>query len=475
MRGPATRTCLLALLVGRGFAPQDSFTGQRVGDGIAPWADLGPVQVCLGNEFLGPPDSEPGGVCIPTSVVEQPCTTDNDCRSRETCVCGGCTIQYCTVNSDCSGGRLCSFGERRCDITCATDDDCSIDDVCFNNTCRGRCGDDGDCQTGEVCNSQNRCITVACSDNDGCLVGERCNLERVPRVATEPSVLAQARPGEPRFTMWLELSDVELQDQRAIWRAVSSDGVHYKVDPARPVLEDGNSAHAPSVIRNASGYTLYYHLGDGAEIRAASSPDGITFAAPSTVLAGGAGASAKRAPGAADLPDGSVVLYYEAGDGDGIGMARGEIGGALTEIGTVLTPTDLEDPPADAHAAQFWVGIEKVRSPLALATSGATGEPSLRIWFSAFGTESADALQYGELLPIAPTYSLGYASASVAAPEQLTIWPYNPVVDRVVAFLEHRSELAPAVVQVVDSAQRPIGGEGPVTLNRMSVAGNGSY
>lgn len=478
----------LALAAGCGFAPQDRFDGQRAGDGIAPWTDLGPVQICLGNEFLGPPDSTPGGVCIPTTVVEGPCLTDADCRSRETCVCGSCTVQYCTVNSDCSGGRLCSFGEQRCDKTCAIDDDCAIGDVCFNNTCRGRCGDTSDCQTGEVCNSQNRCITVPCSDDDGCLAGERCNVERVPRVATEPSVVARTQPEEPRFTMWLEISDAELQQQRAIWRAISADGVHYRVDPAQPVLEDGNAAHAPSVVRGDSGYALYYEQGDGAEIRVATSSDGIEFGTPATAVTGGAGPAAVHAPGAAMLPDGTVAVYYEVGDGASVSLARGSIGDALDIVGTVLTTEDLEDPPDDGIAPQFWVDIEKVRSPSAMTTISASGMPSLRMWFSAFGRESPDALQYGELIPIAPTFSLGYAASSIDAPERLTTWPFNPILDRVVAFLEHRSELGPTVVQVVDDDCKPIGGyllyymdaetessDGPITLNRLSVAGNGSY
>ena len=51
---------LVALVAGCGFLPEDNFTGKRAGDGIAPWTDLGPVQVCFGNQYLSPPDGEPG-------------------------------------------------------------------------------------------------------------------------------------------------------------------------------------------------------------------------------------------------------------------------------------------------------------------------------------------------------------------------------------------------------------------------------
>ncbi|HUH02617.1 MAG TPA: hypothetical protein VML75_11545, partial [Kofleriaceae bacterium] len=282
------RTLLAIICVaGCGFGPQDDFTGQRAGDGIAPWADQGPVQICLGNEFIGPPDTDPGGLCASRNLAEAPCAGDGDCRSRETCVCGRCTVQYCTATSDCGDGRVCSFAEKRCDRTCANNDDCPLEDVCFNGTCRGQCEVDGDCQTGEVCNSVNRCITVACSDDPDCLGTERCFVQRVPRLAREPSVLARASASEPRFTMWLELANENLVDRRAIWRATSADGRRFQIDPASPVLEDGLVAAAPSVVRTPTGFGLYYEQGDGLAIRYASSANGIAFGAPSTVLTGG--------------------------------------------------------------------------------------------------------------------------------------------------------------------------------------------
>ena len=471
-----------------GFAPQDEFTGQRAGDGVAPWKDLGPVQICLGNEFIGPPASSPGGMCSPSSMVAPPCVDDGDCQSRESCVCGSCTVQYCTVNSDCREGKSCSFGQQRCDRPCLITDDCPITDECFNNTCKGRCFDDGDCQSGEVCDSQNWCITDPCSVQDDCLSGELCKVQRIPRLATEPSVLARTRASEPRFTMWIELSDQYVQDERAIWRATSADGIHYSVDPATPVIDDDNSAHAPSVVRTASGYAIYYEYADGTALRAATSSDGIRFVDVATVLDGGAGNAAVRAPAAVVLPDNDVVVYYQIGDGVGIGMATGAIAGPLTTHGPVLTPADITDPPADTNGAQFWLGVEAVRSPTAAATIGADNEPSLRMWFSAYGQESADSYQYGEMVPITPTYSIGYASASVATPAELAIWPFNPVLDRVVAFTAHRSELTPAVVQVADGSGQPVSGyllyyldaetegsAGPFTLERIGVAGNGEF
>src|SRR5690349_1444746 len=119
------RWILIATLISAcGFLPEDDFTGARAGDGIAPWQDLGPVQVCLGNQYLGPPDSTPGGLCFDQNVQEASCTDDGDCRSRESCVCGRCTVAYCASASDCSADRVCTFAEHRCDLSCATGADC---------------------------------------------------------------------------------------------------------------------------------------------------------------------------------------------------------------------------------------------------------------------------------------------------------------------------------------------------------------
>jgi|GEM_PF-1988266 len=480
---------IAAVLAGCGFAPSDDFTGTRVGDGIAPWSELGAVQICLGTEFVGPPDDPPGGLCTSNTLVQSPCLSDGDCRARESCVCGRCIVQYCRTNSDCGAGRTCSFSESRCDVPCAVDEDCGDDSVCFNNTCRGRCESIDDCQAGEVCNSQNRCVTAVCSDNGECLAGELCQLQRVPRVAREPTIVAGRAPTEPRFTMWLELSEQFAQDRRAIWRAESEDGVHYRLLPAMPVLEDANQAHSPTVVRTTDGYSLYYEFGDGAELRYAQSADGMSFPVGSTVLSGTAGGpAAVRAPSAVITDGNQVMIYYQVGDGSSIAQATGMLGGPLSSMGPVLRPADVIDPPGGGVAPQFWVDIENVRSPQALITESGTGEPSLRLWFSAFGRESGDSYQFGDVIPIDPTYSIGYASASLAAPGDFTLWPFNPVFDRVEAFLDHRSELTPAVVRVRDADGNLRDGyllyyldadatntTDPPILNRIGVAGNGDF
>jgi len=482
MRSPLLLAVIVISFVGAcGLTPGDPFTGKRIGDGIAPWTDLGPVQLCLGSNFLGPPDTTPGGFCV--SRANALCTSDRDCRSRESCVCGQCTVGYCSAASDCAGGRICTFAENRCDVACADAYDCARDEECFNGTCRGRCLNDDECQSGEVCNSLNYCITVDCASDASCDSGEACTIQRVPRQALEPSALASGEAST--VVLWIELADEGQTARRRIWRAESRDGRLFRIDPARPVLDDGLDNRAPSVVRTPDGYALYYEWNDGAEIRVATSRDGTDFADPVTALVGGAGPGAVRAPSAVVLPDGSVAVYYQVGDGAAIGLATGPLGGALTARGGVLTPADITVPPS-GRAAPFWDPVEAIRSPHALVTDGADG-PSLRLWFSAFGHESADSYQFGQVLPIPANHSVGYAQGSVDAPDRLVPWPYGPVADRVDAFLDHREELTPGVVRLdgddayllyyVDGtpAMGAMGAAGPFVIGRVGVMGNGAY
>ena len=485
------RVGLLLVLATCGFLPEDDFTGKRVGDGIAPWTDLGPVQVCFGTESLGPPTSQPGGLCSSVNVAEAPCLDDGDCRSRESCMCGRCTVAYCTGSSDCGGGRTCTFSENRCDVPCANALDCADGEECVNATCRGRCLDDTECQTGEVCSGENYCIAVDCNSDEACQGGERCRIQRVPRQVLEPSAL----PGEggSRVALWVELADTAQPARRRIFRAISSNGLAFRVDPVTPVIADGDDTRAPSVIRTPAGYALYYEWNSGAEIRVATSSDGVTFAAPTTAIVGGTGAAAAHAPAAVLLPDGTVAVYYQVGDGAAIGLAVGEVGARLTTREPVLTPSQATIRPS-SREAPFWDDIAALRSPMALVTDG-PGGPSLRLWFSGFGRESADSFQFGQVKPIPPNHSIGYAATAPGTLDRLVPWPYGPVVDRVEAFLKHREELGPGVMRLggvgpdgtggddayllyyveAEPAMDAMGAAGPFVIGRLGVLGNGAH
>lgn len=476
----------LVLTAACGFLPEDDFTGKRAGDGIAPWEDLGPTQVCLGNQYLGGPETTPGGLCSETNAPEVSCTSDDDCRSREACVCGRCTVAYCSVASDCRPGQVCTFTQNRCDTPCFGEDDCAGPEECVSGTCRGRCLVDADCQTGEVCDSQNFCVTADCADDSGCLASERCRLQRLPRQVLEPSpVIGDDR----RVVLYLEVADQLQRDQTAIWRAVSSDGLSFAMSPAAPVVEDGTTARAPSVVRTPDGWAMYYEVGGGAELRVVTSVDGVSWSAPTTALAGGAGPAAARAPAAVVLPDGSVAVYYQIGDGAAIGLATGPIGGALTARGPVLDPGDVTIPEG-AAGRPFWDGVQRITSPHAAITDAADGR-SLRLWFAAWGRESGESVQFGEIVPIPPSFSIGYAAGDLDDPTNLVPWPYGPVVDRVSAFLSHHEELSPGVVQLpgaqdgddayllyfveADPGMDATGPDGPFELGRLGVMGNGAH
>lgn len=470
---------------GCGFGPAQDGGDVRVGDGIAPWTDLGPAAICVGNEVLGPPGSPPGGFCFDRNRTEPPCRDDADCGSREACTCGRCTVPYCTSASDCSDGRVCTFGERRCDVPCADASACAAGEECLNGACRGRCDTSAECQIGEVCSSRNVCVTDECAADAGCMASERCHLQRAPRVVVEPSPLAAAT--SPRVTLYLEVGDAVQPTRRAIWRALSDDGRRFRFDPARPVLEDAGAAHAPAAIATADGVVLYYEAGDGAALKVARSADGVTFDAPTVALVGGAGAAAVRAPSAVVLPDGGVAVYYQQGDGAAIALATGEVGGTLATRGPVLTPAQVTIAPG-APRAPFWADVVRLRSPHAAITHGPAG-PSLRLWFAGFGRESAASRQFGEDVAIPANHSIGYAAGDVADPVALTPWRYGPVVDRVEAFFDHREELGPGVVQLVDDdgaepaylmyyveatpAAMAMGAAGPFDLGRLGVLANG--
>ncbi|MEZ4402549.1 MAG: hypothetical protein R3B06_21175 [Kofleriaceae bacterium] len=466
-----------------GFAPEERLSGARTGDGIAPWRDLGPAPVCLGNEFLGPPGTPAGGFCFGRSVVEAPCTTDAECGSREQCTCGRCTIAYCATASDCPAGRVCTFAQHRCDVPCGDATACAPGEECTNGTCRGRCDTSAECQTGEVCSSRNFCITDDCAVDGECASTERCHVQRVPRLVTEPFAVAAA--GVAKVILYLEVGDALQPDRRSIWRATSADGVRFRFDPARPVLEDAGAAHAPSLVELDAGWALYYEAGDGAAIKVATSADGVSFDAPQVVLAGGVGPTAIHAPSAVALPDGTVAVYFQRGAN--LEWASGAPGAALTGHGVALTPAAVTVPPG-APQAPFWADVVALRSPHAAVTTGPDG-PSLRLWFSGFGQESADSRQFGMDVAIPPNYSIGYAAAAIDAPGALVPWPYGPVVDRVSAFLDHGHELGPAVVQRIDdagaapayflysvegsSSDPMVGPDGPYDLGRLGVLANG--
>jgi hypothetical protein len=451
---------IACVLAGCGLGPTpDTFTPTS-GLGIAPWSELGAAQVCVGDQALGPPTSAVGGFCTKTDATA--CSDDSACDSRQTCVCGRCTIAYCSVASDCAAPRVCSFAQHRCDLPCSSSAQCAAGEQCISGACRARCAIDAECQHGEVCDSNNVCISDDCVADDGCLTGEHCEIQRVPRQVLEPGPVAGF--GAP-IVVYLDVALPTSPAQRAIYRATSIDGVHFRFAPETPVVDDPMGARAPSPVLDGGRLYLYFEQGDGMALRVATSADGIAFDPPVTVLSG----PAVHAPAAVHV-GGRAIVYFQRGDGmAGIGMASGDVGGALADQGGVLAPVDIEVGSGEPGTA-FWLEVSRVQSPHAVLAGDA-----IHLFFSAFGRESADASKYGTSEPIPPNFSVGFAAAKPTAPEMLTVWPYGPVFDNVDALFDHREELAPAVIDAgADRFFMYYIDATPAELGRLGVLGSGA-
>jgi hypothetical protein len=149
----------------------------------------------------------------------------------------------------------------------------------------------------------------------------------------------------------------------------------------------------------------------------------------------------------------------------------------------VLAPTDVDVGDGTPGTA-FWIGITALASPHAIVSGPAGGE-TLHLWFAGFGQESSPATRFGTTEAIPPNFSIGFAAADPSTPGELYPWPYGPVADRVVAFLEHRDELGPGAVDTGDDryllyyidaapATGATGAAGPFVLGRLGVLGSGS-
>ena len=301
------------MIVGCGLAP-DPDTAPGPSEGNAPWRDLGAVRVCRGEQVFAPPASPPGGLCVRATFVAQACTSNAECGSRQDCVCGRCTVPFCAVTSDCEAPRFCNFSQHRCDLGCGAG---CAGDQCIAGVCRARCLESTDCQFGEVCDG-NTCIGDDCSTDGDCLAGERCDLQRTPQQVLEPAPVVV----DGSTVLYLDLAEPAFPDRRAIWRAVSTDGVHFTIAPQKPVLD----GRAPSAVLDPSGQTfVYFEDPAGQGLLAATSNDGIGFGDARSILFD----TEARSPAAVHL-DGRAIVYFAAGGS--IAMAAGAVGEPLVAV-----------------------------------------------------------------------------------------------------------------------------------------------
>ena len=399
---------------GLGPTPDPATAGAASGA----WTELGAARICLDDTAVGPPTSAPAGQCVPHDAIAATCATDAECRDREACVCGACVVPYCDSAADCEAPRACNFALHRCDRACTDSTGCGDAENCLAGVCHGRCATSADCQHGEFCDFMHVCSSDDCASVADCQGTERCELQRVPHAITEPSPVATA--------LYVELDG-------AIWRAACADATHCRLDPDRPVL----AGRAPAAVLDGDRTSVYIERDDGISV-ATSDDGGLTFTEPALILA-----AVVHAPTVVHA-DGQVLLYYEASGA--LGLATGAVGAPLVDRGIVLRPADVEVGDGTPGTA-FWVAVTRLASPHALI---AGPDRAIHLWFSGLGVESSDATKFGQPVPIPANVSIGFAAAPLAAPTQLSPWPYGPVVDHVDAFLEHRADLAPGVVDLGD-------------------------
>ncbi|MCU1279519.1 MAG: hypothetical protein JWM53_3065, partial [bacterium] len=394
------------------------------------WQDLGPLTVCTASHArINAPSLGSAGVCLVSSASFSACTSDADCASRERCLCGGCAVTVCDSADECGpadGGFVCTFADRRCDRACAVDGDCAGGERCVagRHVCRGACASNADCQRGESCQSSTGlCTSTACALDNDC-GGRACLIERTGALLAEPSPLVTERGVE----LWLERTDSD--GIARIWHGAGTDGTAFTLDAAAQLV-----GSAPSVARLQDG-SFAIVFANGASLFAARSPDGATWSTPTPALPNA------RQPSLVIALDGTPLVYAVDPDGN-LTRFTGTPELAFSTPLVALTPATARTPS--------WPDIDTLASPFAQPYVDADGSPRLRLWFAAHGSESGPSMQFGVPTPSPPDYSIGLAVSADGA----TFIPdaYDPVFNRTTDFLNHPSELQPAVISLAAGDQ----------------------
>jgi hypothetical protein len=417
---------VLLLAAGCGFERAAPFAGTRIAD-VGPWSDLGPVTICDGAAHLVAPSLGTAGLCATTAAAAASCAVDDDCDSRERCVCGRCAVAVCGSADECGpagGPFVCTFADSRCDRPCDSDAECAGGERCLAglHICRGTCTTSADCQHGESCaTATGLCVSTPCT-SDGDCGGRACDLQRTGALVGHPAPLATAAGVELFFD---RTGDDGVQ---AIWSALG-DGTRFSVDHR---LFAGAT---PSVARLRDGsWALIF--AEGVQLVAARSSDaGATWSTPTPALPNA------RSPSLIIAADGTPLLYAVDPDGN-ITRFVGDANLVFTTPLVALTPAAArtpEWPDIDALASPF---VEPYVDP----TNNSGGTLRLRLWFAAHGTGTAPSMQFGVPTPTPPDYSIGLA---VSADDGSFIPDaYDPVFDRTSDFINHPGELDPAVIAV---------------------------
>ena len=414
----------LVCVAGCGFERQTPYSGARLPD-VGPWQDLGPLTVCSAGRRIVAPSLGDAGVCLAASDAGGAlCARDTECQSRERCICGSCAVTACDSADECGqpGDRfVCTFGDRRCDRGCDADSQCAAGERCLpgRHVCRGTCASSSDCQRGERCQSSTGlCVTSVCAADGECGGGSKCWRERTGALLAEPSPLVAGAFVE----LWIERTDGD--GVARIWHG-RGDGTTFTLDP-EPLF----AGSAPSVARLPDGSWAMV-FAEGASLLAARSLDGAAWSTPMPALPNA------RQPSLVVQPDGTLSLYAIDPDGNVTRFAG-------TPDLTFSTPL-IALTPSTART-RTWPDVDALASPFAQPYVDADGSPRLRLWFAAHGSESGPSTQFGVPTPSPPDFSIGVA----VTVDGVTFVPdaYDPIFDRTTDFINHPSELQPAVVSV---------------------------
>ena len=378
------------------------------------------------NRASSRPASAPPASACPRRADTAACSVDGDCRSREKCLCGRCAVAVCDSADECGPPTARSSAPSPTAAAIAPAPSTATARAASTaspaaTSVAAAARPSADCQRGESCQSSTGlCITTACAGDADC-GGRTCLVERTGALLAEPSPLVTADGVE----LWLERTDDD--GVARIWHGRSSDGLAFVLDAAAAL--DGA---APSVARLADG-SLALVFANGASLFAARSPDGAAWSTPTPALPNA------RQPSLVVQPDGTPTLYAVDPDGN-ITRFTGSAELVFSTPLVALTPSSAATP--------LWPDIDTLASPFVEQYVDADGSLRLRLWFAAHGTESGPSSQFGVPTPTPPDYSIGVAVSA----DTTTFQPdaYDPVFDRTTDFINHPSELDPAVVSLGD-------------------------
>lgn len=430
--------CALLAFSGCGFLDTDGVDGTPLGDGLSPYGAAEPIELCVDGARVMD-TTRPPGLCHAEGHEAAACERDDECTLPESCVCGRCVVKLCEFSTECAEGTVCSGSPRRCQLRCEADEECGHLGVCENGTCVRACAAQTQCGVGELCLAA-RCRAIACGPTGpNCGPAEVCTHQFLSAEVSGPSVV----PAGDGLALYAAVL-TDGASERVLYRFVSRDGLAFFAEPSAPILTasaSGVDLAQPSALATDEGFLLFYEVDGGAAIDLAIDPsgEGLSFESTRVGLTPSSAWENGRvgAPSAAWV-EGQIVLLYEGGDGEGIGLTASADGAFTNAASPVIVPGDLEDP------ARF-SDVTEVRAPFAYVSRAESGRRVLRIYLGAQGIAR----------PASPGGTFDQSNLSIAAVgayldgpvESLDFTPHpaNPVLGRVQNF-RPQDESAPSLV-----------------------------